>query len=453
MTIEVVVFADKSTELLSRWRVSENSDLSLEPWEELALHLVRRARLGSNGAAEVFFCMRDQELASSDYSFIEALVEAAHEHTWGARLYIVIEPYGGALDYSLDTCKSLCKGLAVFLRSRVDDVLECRINLTDKDSFARPLRLAADRSRARESLMRYPLKVAEAGEGIYGFRILLPLLEPFRFRPGHSDLAVIICHPHEKLQRDLVEQLVLKHEVERVTVISLQYEAKEALQKYCNEENFNLLEIRGPIELRYFLSRAAEITSVAQREIFCSKQPREREDSADWDIYADYESGLARLSHHIGAGLKDLLPLEQRLKENLWRSRRYGDTLDLSHSRSEIIDHLSALSLRTLRLDFNTLCRVEPAAPPPAFLVTNSFDPESEREQCLLAARLLDLIRQEAPPGSSFLTHLAVACQPLCDMIKVMESVNTWIFMGPADGPRGLQEASPPHCVKPEIWR
>lgn len=77
------------------------------------------------------------------------------------------------------------------------------------------------------------------------------------------------------------------------------------------------------------------------------------------DTYSAYEQGLAKLQEQLGKhhpALSDAWLYEQRLRENIRRTRRYGDTEELRAGRAEIIDQLSRLTNTALGTTFNALC-------------------------------------------------------------------------------------------------
>jgi len=77
------------------------------------------------------------------------------------------------------------------------------------------------------------------------------------------------------------------------------------------------------------------------------------------DVYSHYETGLHQLLNQVKRDhprYSELLVYQQRLTENIGRSRRYGDSETRKADRSEIIDHLNDLSLSILDMSFNDLC-------------------------------------------------------------------------------------------------
>jgi len=77
------------------------------------------------------------------------------------------------------------------------------------------------------------------------------------------------------------------------------------------------------------------------------------------DAYSHYESGLDQLHDRVKQAhphYSEFLVYQQRLAENIEKSRRYGDTGERRAERSEIIDQLNAFSLSVLDTAFTDLC-------------------------------------------------------------------------------------------------
>lgn len=78
------------------------------------------------------------------------------------------------------------------------------------------------------------------------------------------------------------------------------------------------------------------------------------------DIYASLERGLEKLQKAMGQDhpdYADFTASEQRLKDNIKRSRRFGDTQNRQAERVEIIEQLNRIARSTLNITFNSLCQ------------------------------------------------------------------------------------------------
>lgn len=78
------------------------------------------------------------------------------------------------------------------------------------------------------------------------------------------------------------------------------------------------------------------------------------------DLFAPYSIALDTLLERLGSGhalFSDALLYQQRLQENIERTRRHGDNENRRSERSEIIESLNRLCLDVLSEDFNALAR------------------------------------------------------------------------------------------------
>lgn len=85
------------------------------------------------------------------------------------------------------------------------------------------------------------------------------------------------------------------------------------------------------------------------------------------DLFEPYLIALDVLLERLGrdhASTADALVYQQRLQENIARTRRYGDNENRRSERAEIIEPMNRLCLDALGVDFNTLVRQ--AQPKPA---------------------------------------------------------------------------------------
>jgi tetratricopeptide (TPR) repeat protein len=83
------------------------------------------------------------------------------------------------------------------------------------------------------------------------------------------------------------------------------------------------------------------------------------------DVYASYERGVRELQACLGSDhpqYSEALLYEQRLQENIDRSRRFGENRTRESERAEILSQLNNLAVQTAGLSFVDLCRVEPSS-------------------------------------------------------------------------------------------
>lgn len=77
------------------------------------------------------------------------------------------------------------------------------------------------------------------------------------------------------------------------------------------------------------------------------------------DPYTDYEYGIRELLRRMGpshARYLEALTFQQRLNENIAKSRQFNDTPERESIRAEIINSLNRLSIETIGTSFSSLC-------------------------------------------------------------------------------------------------
>lgn len=111
------------------------------------------------------------------------------------------------------------------------------------------------------------------------------------------------------------------------------------------------------------------------------------------DIFVAYEAALETLLKHLrSSGHPDYdtaLTYEQRLRENIARSRLHGDTPIRESDRSVIIAELNKLALTTLNRSFNDLCR--------EYIPLSSSSRLYQQEDEKLIRQILDAINDPQP--------------------------------------------------------
>lgn len=79
------------------------------------------------------------------------------------------------------------------------------------------------------------------------------------------------------------------------------------------------------------------------------------------DTFTQYESGLKGLLERLGRDhpcYAEALTLQARLLENTDQARQYGDTEARRAERSQIVNALNRLALKTIQVSFNELCEL-----------------------------------------------------------------------------------------------
>jgi len=131
---------------------------------------------------------------------------------------------------------------------------------------------------------------------------------------------------------------------------SLRHQLDEA------KTNLQMIEER---EAEYVLSTDVSLQLIKERRRLQKRIAELEAQVTRSDVYSHYETGLHQLLSRVKRDhprYSELLVYQQRLTENIVRSRRYGDSETRKADRSEIIDHLNELSLSALDMPFNDLC-------------------------------------------------------------------------------------------------
>lgn len=114
-----------------------------------------------------------------------------------------------------------------------------------------------------------------------------------------------------------------------------------------------------------------QLNNIARSELglsfndLCRRAASEQQPLPPPDTYAPYEQGLRELLHQLGTNhdrFAEALIFEQRLHENIERSRMFGGSLHLQTERAEILDQLNRLALDALGRSFVELCGLETSA-------------------------------------------------------------------------------------------
>jgi len=103
------------------------------------------------------------------------------------------------------------------------------------------------------------------------------------------------------------------------------------------------------------------------------------------DAYSRYETGLRQLRNRVEQDhprYSEFLVYQQRLTDNIEKSRRYGDTQERKAEHSETIDHLNELTRSVLGIPFTDLCelRISATRPEPSERLPTEKHTEHQRD-------------------------------------------------------------------------
>jgi len=160
-------------------------------------------------------------------------------------------------------------------------------------------------------------------------------------------------------------QEMLENDIYLIPVRMEDCEVPEGLRQF---QWVDLFQVDGWTQLvkaiQVGMERRKDITEPATRESMLSElHPVHANSSASIqgsDIYSSYEAGLDRLLSQMRRdhpGYSEALTYQQRLIENIARSRQYGDTEIYQSNRAEIIAQLNRIALQELGMSFDEVCR------------------------------------------------------------------------------------------------
>jgi HEAT repeat protein len=115
------------------------------------------------------------------------------------------------------------------------------------------------------------------------------------------------------------------------------------------------------------------------------------------NVFEPYEIGLRRLLELLGSDHPDnadLLLYQQRLRENILKARKYGDTDTLKHERAQIVDALNRLTREATQTTFTGLCG---PYPPIHYFVHRSSWSKDYNGPLIYAAELTDWLEIDEP--------------------------------------------------------
>jgi hypothetical protein len=102
--------------------------------------------------------------------------------------------------------------------------------------------------------------------------------------------------------------------------------------------------------------------SKSRPDIDISEPIKTETPSREGDEYSVYQDGTRELISRLGdthPRYADALVYQQRLDENIARSRRYGDTETHRAERAEILVRLNTLTLSVIGISFDELCNAD----------------------------------------------------------------------------------------------
>lgn len=91
--------------------------------------------------------------------------------------------------------------------------------------------------------------------------------------------------------------------------------------------------------------------------------------------------------------------------------------------------------------------------PPPSVLITHSFAPNDDVEQCSEAARDAYEITQRLAGNCRIVVHPAINCEILPDIVEPLRHLTAWVHIGHGESAEGLRESGEAEVFRrPEQW-
>lgn len=478
MPVRVLILGDRASEPLFCWSTQVASS---PEWERCALELLSSRQVGA-ARAEVYLCLSEDLRHHLDHQVLDAHVRHAMGGTWDAHVYLVLNSRQAMAYDPLTQADALAAWFQTALRCGIKDLLEVWCDGLDQIDTTL-LRAARDRAAVREAVSRgldpatsWRVIVQKPGNQLGSF------LEPFvHWQTGGTAehrLILVLDRPGAARQHSRVTQELGRFGASIEVVATLGVPATQRLIDLCEERRLTLLRFLGPYELRYFLQRLNAPPGMPPLPPISVHETGERREVGSAaphraDLRELYQPGITLMMLSIREQRPQYLralTLEQRLADNLVRAAD-GDTEALRAERTEVVRGLNELSLEVLGTSFNDLARMASADDGPravgdgaaraqaaglagvirAILVTLALDPGNDREGCLLAARLVGLIRDSKAPGVEMQLHWSAMSGSSGDMLLEMPAPKIWIYLGQA-GPGGLREAVSGRIVATAGW-
>jgi hypothetical protein len=393
MSVEVVVVLEESAEPVTTadepWRESSLVNIDYLRWSKLAAEVSRRAIGRERFRVDIYLHFKgDHLIRRYEYDFVDKLVELAREHTWGGRVFLV-------LDHSI---------------------------FTDPDAI-----------RGNIPLIAYWLETARRG------RVAdVVLISHNRFDPGPPVLGLLKKAGDNSRDRYHDFSELVAPGVWRCWPIP-----NSAINRFDFEDESPSASNRIPdSNFLIAVDRKPTVTADEKKEIkrFIRKHRDGRFALAVVGIPTD---GLAPDLRALAAELR-LLVIQFRG----WLELRFF-LLQLNHLCSSQVVLLPDI-IRAVPT--NTLPRggsVDEA--PPIMLATSGFNYQEDSVLCREAARDIGKLLHALYPRAGYRIHPALRGGDLPRLWDGVDSLTAWWFIGHGKGPAGLQDVDG-QVLRAEEW-
>ena len=379
----LVVLLERGSAIpLYTWMEGEGRPVRTDKWREVALDLPRHAMAGRFTTIEVFLCLRGEPLRELlNFRAIVEVISAARASTWGASVYVVVDNSKDYRGELIDHVDTFRSWFEEVYKAGATDVLQANITLIDSA-------LEGDRAKALLNLQS---------------------------SASSSRLRQATIRPISQWRSLLRKEDVFLHRF----LGAFETYSETSLPLSLDGNLMTIFEDSSPTTQRRLIDKAL-ISCRQGRHLVAMRHPsqpsaylRQLKDSSRLDVVG--YRGSFELAY-----LLQLLNTRRRQREVQQRGKQR---------------HVALNPLPVFQAP-------EPSAQP-TLLLTSSFDPRADEENCLLAAREAGQATRAKPGHTAYLVHPSVTCQNLPDLLESLPApLTVWLHLGHGDKRMGLAEAS-----------
>ena len=391
MWAQVILLPRGGSSAIDQWLEGTFPQINKTRWERSALEWPNQILKGQPEELEYFICMSGDLLDEGyDSDILHRLLNCARQHTWNANIYLALDQRMDLKEGQIEARAARLNWFGTMQEMGLTDILELPLLGSEMSLLSVKLMNAAARSAVRREVIERC-----AGEG---------------------DWKCIFYRPSE-IEKSFLGPFLTQ------------------LESINGEVNY-LLTVRGKGD-RDQLNFIQDVLTIRSRMTFLvARIDKTGEEPTDALQRLCADEGLTIIPDAF-RGLFELHLFIQRLRE--MNSRRHK-TLPRMVSGAE------AVRLAP-QLKFSSSIQY------PQLLITHSFDPTDEVEQCIEAARDAYEITKDLPFGTKVIILPAIDCAILPGRISALQSLTAWVHIGHGSMSKGLMESGPARVYKrPDQW-
>jgi hypothetical protein len=391
MPIHVVLMERGSPKPLYTWSEMEEP-MGEEKWKQVALDLTRKAQEGKFSVVEVFICVYGEHLSDLlNYKDIREAVSASRAHSWGASTYVVVDNGRDYRSELIDHVATFQSWFDEIYKAGATDVLHTSLNLFDSGSESDRMKALSNlQSSASNSRLRQ-----RALPPVAKWRCLLRKEDAFL----HRFLGAFEPYSEASLPLQLDGNLL------------------------------TILEVNSPITQKNLVDKAL-ISCHDGKHLVAMRHP------CLPSAYLRHLKDIGRLEVVSYRGSFELVYMLQWLNAK-WRNRK----------------------VQTRGKEKQVVLNPQPVFQPirnavqPTLLLTSAFDPDTDEENCLLAAREAGQATRRKPSHAEYLVQPSVTCQNLPGLLDSLSApLTVWLHLGHGIKRIGLEEAVSGEIQSPRRW-